>query len=174
MNPTTSGVSPAGDFFISRVFPAPRALVFDAWIDPKRLVRWWGPRDFTNPVCEIDARPGGAYRIVMRSPKGVDYPMCGVFREVIVPQKLVLTMDCSGHPDDWHDLVNPQRDRSKGKPHLELLQTATFDDLGGKTQLTVTTRFETAAIRDAMLNMGMTEGWTESLERLADCVARSE
>jgi uncharacterized protein YndB with AHSA1/START domain len=63
---------------ITRIYDAPRPLVFKAWIDPKHLKRWWGPGVFTNPVCEVDARVGGAWRIVMRSPDGIDYPCGGV------------------------------------------------------------------------------------------------
>lgn len=154
------------DFVISRVFDAPRELVWKAWTEPQHLARWWGPRDFTNPVCVQDVRPGGAYRIVMRSPEGVDYPLTGVYCEIVVPERLVMTIDCSEHPDAWHDLVNPSRNKGK-KPFLEMLQTVTFENLAGKTKLTIRTRFESAAIRDAMLRIGMTEGWSQSLERLA-------
>jgi uncharacterized protein YndB with AHSA1/START domain len=61
---------------ITRIFDAPRDLVFKAWTDPKHMARWWGPMGFTNPICELDARVGGAWRIVMRSPAGIEYP-CG-------------------------------------------------------------------------------------------------
>jgi len=150
-----------------RVFNALRALVFKAWTDPTRMARWWGPHNFTNPVCEMDVRPGGAYRIVMRSPEGVEYPIKGVYREIVEPQRLVMTLDCSEHPAAWHDLVNPNRQKGEGNPAGEMLQTATFEELDGKTTLTIRTRFNSVAIRDAMLKMGMTEGWSQSLERLA-------
>ncbi|HMD55276.1 MAG TPA: SRPBCC domain-containing protein, partial [Phycisphaerae bacterium] len=97
------------DFVITRVLSAPRELVFKAWTDPRHMAQWWGPHHFTNSVCEMDVRPGGAYRIVMRSPDGIEYPINGVFREIAAPERLVMTMDCSEHPDAWHDLVNPQR-----------------------------------------------------------------
>jgi uncharacterized protein YndB with AHSA1/START domain len=67
---------------ILRVFDAPRALVWKAWTDPKMMAQWFGPRGFTNPVCELDVRVGGTLRIVMRGPDGQDYPMIGKFREV--------------------------------------------------------------------------------------------
>jgi hypothetical protein len=70
------------EFVITRVVDAPRELVFKAWIDRRHLAQWWGPKSFTNPVCETDARPGGAYRIVMRSLEGVEYPVKGVYCEV--------------------------------------------------------------------------------------------
>src|SRR5277367_3819372 len=65
------------EFIITREFAAPRKLVFQAWTDPKHLAQWWGPRGFTNPVCEWDVRPGGKIYDVMRGPNGTDYPLGG-------------------------------------------------------------------------------------------------
>ena len=79
---TPSRVSGAPPNLVVRELDAPRALVFQAWTDPAHMARWWGPHNFTNPVCEIDLRAGGAHRIVMRSPDGVDYPIKGVYRGV--------------------------------------------------------------------------------------------
>jgi uncharacterized protein YndB with AHSA1/START domain len=67
---------------MTRVFDAPRELVFKAWTEPERLKRWWGPKGFTNPVCEVDVRPGGAIRIDMRAPDGVVYPLDRLAAEV--------------------------------------------------------------------------------------------
>jgi uncharacterized protein YndB with AHSA1/START domain len=162
----------ADEFLISRLLDAPRALVFRAWTDPKHMAQWWGPHGFTNPVCEMDVRPGGAYRIVMRGADGTDYPITGVYREIVAPERLVMTLDCSEHPEAWHDLVKPNRRKEERNPVGEMLQTVTFEDQGGKTKLTIRTRFNTVAIRDAMVKMGMTEGWTQSLERLEALLAK--
>jgi uncharacterized protein YndB with AHSA1/START domain len=159
------------EFLITRVFDAPRELVFKAWTDPKHLAQWWGPRAFTTPICEMDLRPGGAYRIVMRSADGVDYPIKGVFRQIVEPQRIVMTQDVSGHPEEWYDFLNPGRAKGDYSVPGEMLATVTFDDLGGKTRLTVRTLFKSAAIRDAMLKLGMTEGWSQSLERLSELLA---
>ncbi len=163
------------DFMITRIIDAPRALVFRAWTEPRHLARWWGPRGFTNPVCELDVRPGGAYRIVMRAPppEAVEYPLKGVYREVVEPERLVMTMDCSEHPAAWHDLVKSNRQKGEDNPAGEMLTTVTFEEEGGggKTRVTVRTRFESGAVRDAMLKMGMTEGWSQSLERLGSHLA---
>lgn len=163
----------AQEFVIARSFNAPPDRLFAAWTDPKLLARWWGPHTFTNPVCDLDVRPGGAYRIVMRSPEGVDYPLRGAFREVVRPTRLVLTMDCSEHPAAWHDLVKPDRAEGDNNPAGKMLTTVTFEPLPGHTRLTILTRFESAGIRDAMLKMGMTEGWSQSLERLANLVVNA-
>ena len=161
------------DFVITRIINAPRDLVFKAWTEPRHMARWWGPHDFTNPVCEMDIRPGGAHRIVMRSPEGVEYPIKGVYREVVAPERLVMTLDCTEHPKAWHDLVHPNRKKGEDNPAGEMLSTATFEDLEGKTKLTVRIRFNSVAIRDTMLKTGMNEGWTESLERLAAFVGNT-
>ena len=76
---------------LERVFDAPRELVFKAWTDPKMMARWWGPTYFTNPVCELDARPGGAILIHMTSPDGTAYPMKGTFEEVVPPERLAFS-----------------------------------------------------------------------------------
>ena len=77
---------------IVRLFDAPRALVFAAFTDPVHLARWWGPHGFTNPVCEFDARPGGAFRIHMQAPDGTIHVTQGVVREIVKPERLVFTV----------------------------------------------------------------------------------
>jgi uncharacterized protein YndB with AHSA1/START domain len=170
-NPTTP--PPDREFVITRVFDAPRDLVWKAWTDPKHMAQWWGPHGFTNPVCEMDVRPGGAWRIVMRGPDGALHPAKGVYREVVEPERLVMTINHSELSEEWHDLVNPNRDRAAGKPPLEALSTVTCEEQGDKTKLTIRLRFDSAAVRDALLRIGMSEGWSQSLERLAALVAKS-
>lgn len=140
---------------LTRVFDAPRALVFKAWTEPQRLARWWGPKGFTNPVCEMDVRPGGAIRIVMRAPDGSEYPMTGVFREIVAPERLVFT--------------NVAVDKA-GKPLLEGLTTVSFAEAGGKTTLVLKTRAVAVVAEAARFLDGMEEGWTQSLERLGEAV----
>jgi uncharacterized protein YndB with AHSA1/START domain len=159
------------EFVMTRVFDAPRSLVYRAWTDPQHMARWWGPHHFTNPVCELDVRPGGAFLIVMRGPDGSEFPCRGIYREVSPPARLVYTDDHSGMPDMWHDWVDPSRDKSAAKPALESVTTVTFDDLGGKTRLTLRTLFASVAVRDAMLKIQMAEGWAQSLERLESLLA---
>jgi uncharacterized protein YndB with AHSA1/START domain len=146
-----------GALVLTRVFDAPRALVFRAWTDPKHLAQWWGPKGFTNPVCELDVRPGGALRIVMRAPDGVDYPMTGVFREVVEPARLVFTAIAWG---------------AACKPLLEVLTTATFVERRGRTTLALEARVVKSIPEAAPMLDGMAEGWTQSLDRLAAHVAR--
>jgi uncharacterized protein YndB with AHSA1/START domain len=143
---------------LTRVFAAPRALVFQAWTDPKHLAQWWGPDGFTNPVCEVDARAGGSLRIVMRAPDGAEYPMAGVFHEVVAPERLVFT----NSPVD-----------ANGNPLMEGLTTVTFAESGGKTTMTVHTRARALDPTAAWMLKGMDAGWTQMIERLVAYVARA-
>lgn len=154
------------EYVQTRMFGAPRELVFACWTDPARMAKWWGPHQFTNPVCELDARPGGKWRIVMRGPDGSEHPAFGTFLEVIPPEKLVMSMDHSELSEEWHDRVNPGRDRSKGKPKIAVTMTVLFEEVGGKTKLTIRQSFESAAVLASLLKIGMTQGWAQSLERL--------
>jgi uncharacterized protein YndB with AHSA1/START domain len=140
---------------ITRIIDAPRDLVFKAWTDATHLAQWWGPKGFTNPVCEIDARPGGAMRIVMRAPDGAEYPMTGVFREIVEPERIVFA---SAAVDE------------KGTPVLEALATVTFSAHGDKTKLTVATRAVGLVARADQMLEGMEAGWTQSIDRLEELV----
>lgn len=144
---------------LTRVFAAPRALVFKVWTDPRHVAQWWGPKDFTNPVCEIDARVGGSLRIVMRGPDAAQYPMIGTFREVVAPERLVFTNIAV----DVH-----------GRHLLEGLTTVTFAEHAGGTRLTVHTRAVGLVDYAARMLEGMEAGWTQMIERLEAYVARAE
>src|SRR3989337_2780421 len=79
------------ELVITRLFDAPRELVWKAWTDPKQLMQWWGPKGFTSPVCKQDFRVGGKYLYCMRSPEGKDYWSTGVYREIVAMKKIVCT-----------------------------------------------------------------------------------
>ena len=143
------------EFAIAREIAAPRNLVFSAWTDPELLARWWGPRGFTNPVCEWLARPGKTLHVVMRAPNGVDYPMGGEFREIAAPERLVFT---SGALDE------------KGKMLFEFLHTVAFADKNGRTLLTLVSRvIKTTADANRYIS-GFEAGMIQSLERLAEAL----
>jgi uncharacterized protein YndB with AHSA1/START domain len=136
---------------ITRIFDAPRAVLFRAWTDAAQLAQWWGPKGFTNPVCEIDARIGGALRIHMRGPDGSIYPMKGEIREFVPPERLAFT--------------NIALDEA-GTPILEGFTTVTFADEGGKTRLTLHTRARAVVDKAAGHLQGMEMGWTQSIDKL--------
>jgi uncharacterized protein YndB with AHSA1/START domain len=137
---------------ITRIFDAPRSLVFKAWTDSEHIARWWGPRGFKSDVIKNDLRPGGSYRIHMLGPDG-DHWSQGVYREVVPPERLVMV-------GSWADAQgNPTR------PETTL--TLLFEDLGGKTKLTLHNAvFESVTARD--LHNG---GWTSALDCLAEYLA---
>ncbi len=153
------------EVIFSRVIAAPRARVFKAWTDAMQLGQWWGPNGFTS-VCEMDARPGGTYRVVMRSPEGVEYPLKGTLLEVVESERLAMTMDAEEHPDEWHEMLNQYRLPGEAKHGLKINLAVTFEECDGKTMLAIRSRFESNSDRDAALKMGMAEGWAQSLERL--------
>jgi len=144
------------DLVLTRTFNAPRSLVFKAWTDPARVAQWWGPRGFTNPVCELDVRPGGAMRIHMRGPDGTVYPMAGTYEEIVEPERIVFT----GSALD-----------GRGRPLFEVRHTVIFADHGAKTTLTVTAHVITATPEGAPHLRGQEAGWTQQLERLGACLA---
>ena len=96
-NTDNTGAAAKRVVLISRDIDAPREQVFQAWIDPSQMARWWGPSHFTIPVCEVDARPDGALKIVMRGPDGVDYPMTGKFQAVVKPERISFSAIARDH-----------------------------------------------------------------------------
>lgn len=137
---------------ITRRFNAPRELVFEAWTKPTHLAHWFGPRDFTAPTIEADVRRGGAWRVCIRSPEGVDYWMHGVYRAVEPPARLVFTHVW----EDGHDAAGH-----------ETLVTVTFDDLGEGTRMT----FHKAILVSAAERAVQQIGWSECFDRLGDYIA---
>jgi uncharacterized protein YndB with AHSA1/START domain len=144
------------ELVLTRVFDAPRELVFKVWTDPKHVARWWGPHGFTNPVCELDLRPGGAIRIHMRAPDGTVYPMTGVFQEIVEPERIVF--------------ISAALDAA-GNPVFEVLTTVTFAEQGKKTKQTMRARVIKTTPQAAPYIAGMEQGWTQSLERLTAYLA---
>lgn len=143
----------------TRTFDAPRALVWKVWTDPVHMAAWWGPNDFTNPVCDMDVRLGGALKIDMCSPGGTVYPMTGVFKEITEPERLSFT--CTPLDD-------------KGEAVFEELTTVTFTENGGKTTLHIEARILWKKPEADAYLTGMEEGWSQSLVRLGAQVARAK
>jgi uncharacterized protein YndB with AHSA1/START domain len=152
----------------SRVYDSPRGVLFDMWTRPDLFAQWWGPKDFANATCEMDMRRG-TWHTVMRSPKGVVFPLKGVYREVIQPERIVVTCDLSEYPAEWHDLSQQYRG-TPNKSATELTITVSFEEQGGKTRLIVCNELPSAAEREAYVAMGMETWWNESLDRLAGTV----
>ena len=134
---------------MTRLFDAPRQLVFDAFTNPAHVPHWFGPRGWSVPVCEIDLRPGGSWRYVLSGPEGEEMGMSGVYKEITPPERIVTTESFDDYPG-------------------ESLNTLTLTEEDGKTRYTVTVLYADTETRDAVLASGMSEGAAETLERLAE------
>ena len=141
-------MSQAREFTITRVFNAPRELVFKAWTEPAQLAAWYGPRGVSTPIesIELDLRPGGRWRARMvRDDDGTEFPVGGVYREVVEPERLVFT---------W----------ALDRLGSESLVTITFADHGDKTEMT----FHQAGFATGDESTGVADGWQSAFERLTD------
>jgi uncharacterized protein YndB with AHSA1/START domain len=135
------------EIVVTRVFDAPRDLVFQMWTDPKHIVQWWGPKGFTSTIYEMDVKPGGVWQFVMHGPDGVDYQNKVVYLEIVRPERIV-----------YSHVSGPQ-----------FQMTVTLVEDGGKTRLTAQMLFESAAQRDQVAEkFGAVEGLKQTIGRLQD------
>lgn len=139
---------------MTREFDAPRALVFKAYTDPDLIPRWWGPRHLTTTVDRMDLRPGGGWRFVQRDADGTVHAFHGVYHLVEPPARIVQTFEYEGVPG-----------------HV-LLETVTFEDLGGRTRITTQSVYQSLEDRDGMVASGMESGVVESMDRLEGLLAQ--
>ena len=149
------------EFVMERSFDAPRELVFQAFSACERVARWWGPKGWTLPVCQMDFRPGGVWLYCMRGPAGEEGCGKAVYREIVEPERIVYTdafVDAAGNV-------------LEGMP--EMLITVEFAEHDGKTKLTNRAQFASAADLKATLDMGMVEGLTETWGRLEAYLANA-
>jgi uncharacterized protein YndB with AHSA1/START domain len=149
------------DILITRIFDAPRELVWKAWTDPEHVKRWWGPKNFTAPFVQIDFRVGGKYLSCMRSAEGKEYWSTGVYREIIPQEKIVAT---DSFADEKGNIVPASHYGMTGDWPLELLVTVTFEKQGNKTKFTL--RHEGMPAGDMVKQAE--QGWNESLDKFAD------
>ena len=133
-----------------RMFDAPRELVFNAYTQADILPRWWGPRGYTTRVDALDLRPGGKWRFVQHDPEGNEFAFHGEYLEIVPPERLVATFE-----------FEPQAG------HIAT-ETTTLEDFGSQTKLTAIMRFATQEDRDGMLEAGMEQGATESMDRFEE------
>lgn len=141
------------EIVLTRLFDAPRRLVFDAMTKPEHVKRWWGCLDerYSVPVCEIDLRPGGRWRFVGRGPQG-EVAFYGVYREIAAPERIVFTEIYEPFPD------------------AESVVTSLFTEEDGKTRLTATVMYPSLEVRDMVLKSGMARGAGISYDRLEELV----
>ena len=149
------------DLVITRVFDAPIEQVWKAWTEPERIMRWWGPQDFTAPSCTIDFRVGGKYLFCMRSPEGQDYWSTGVIKEIVPLERLVYTdsfADANGNvvPASHYGM-------SDDFPN-ELVVTVLFEELPGKTKMTL----KHAGFPPGEMKEMAGQGWSTSFDKMAN------
>ena len=137
------------EIVLTRVFDAPRHLVFDAFSKPELLKRWFGPRGWSLVVCEVDLKVGGGFRFVLRGPDGKEMGTRGVFREVVPPERFVAT---ERFDEPWYP--------------GESLVTYVLAEQGGKTILTLTVLYPSREVRDGVIKSGMEKGVAMSYDRL--------
>jgi uncharacterized protein YndB with AHSA1/START domain len=150
---STRTETPPGEPLIvmTRTYDAPRELVWAAMTEPEHVRQWWGGPGFTNPVCEMDVRPGGPWHHVMRFPDGRELEMHFVFLEVDRPRRLV-----------WQHADHGKRTEGPPTTHF----TATLDEVGDRTRCTITARFGSMADREAAVTMGFSRPIEASHDRL--------
>ena len=136
------------EIVMTRVFDAPRDLVFEAHSSCEHLSRWWAPRGYEIAGCEVDFRPEGSWRIVQRGPDGEEYAFRGDYREIVRPERIVWTFEFEGMPGNV------------------FVETMTFEEHDGKTTLASTSVFDSVEARDGMLESGMESGAVETYDRL--------
>ena len=153
--------SAGGELVVTRIFDAPRELIWKAWTDPEHFMRWWGPKDFTAPFCTMDFREGGKYLYSMRSPEGRDYWSTGVYLEIVPLERIVYSdsfSDAEGNvvPATYYDMGTDFP--------LETIVTVTFEDQAGKTKMTLIHAGMPAGQMKEMTGAG----WNESFDKLAE------
>ena len=157
MNPKTAS-SPGLELVLTRVIDASRERLFKAWTT--QLPLWWGPHGMTTPVWEMDLKPGGIFRTVMRAPDGAEYPTKGMFLEVVENERIVFT---DAYDTGWQP-----------SPDIFFTAITTFEALsGGKTKYTARALHWTAENREKHEKMGFYQGWGESLDRLVTLVTNA-
>ena len=160
-----SAVVPTQEITITRVFDAPRELVWKAWTEPEHFMRWWGPKGYTAPVYKVDLRVGAKYLYCMRSPEGQDFWGTGVYREIVPLERIAFT---DSFADAEGNLVPPTHYGFGADFPSELLVIVTFEDYEGKTKLTL----KHVGLPAGELSEQTAAGWNESFDKLADILTQ--
>lgn len=147
------------EFLVERIFNAPRALVWEVWTQAQHLAHWWGPTGWTVPVCTVDFRPGGVWHYCMKSPTGEEAWGKGVYQEIVAPDYFIYKDAFS----DAEGNINPEL------PVMTI--KVVFSEENGRTKVTSTTIFASEADLQATIQMGMEEGFNQTLARLDDYLA---
>jgi uncharacterized protein YndB with AHSA1/START domain len=162
---TQNTVNETERMVVTRVFDAPRELVWKAWTDPKYVMRWWGPKGFTSPVCKMDFRVGGNFLCCMRAPDGQEFWNGGEYHEIVLHEKIVYSMHFS---DPQGNKVDPAHYGIEHEAIDGAQDVIIFEDLGnGQTRLTLIGN----EIMENAKHSGELEGWNQIFDKFAAVVA---
>lgn len=143
------------DIILTRTFDAPRALVFQAYTDPKLIPQWWGPRKYKTIVDRMELKKGGIWRYINRGSDGQEFAFNGVYHEIAAPERLLYTYEFEGMPPGRAGIV-----------------TITFEEQNGKTLLTDKSLFQSVEDRDAVVQSGMEQGAAETFDRFEELLSK--
>jgi uncharacterized protein YndB with AHSA1/START domain len=153
------------DLTLTRTIDAPRALIWQVWTDPEHVKKWWAPKPWTTVACELDLRPGGIFRTVMRSPEGQDYPHVGCFLELVKNEKMV-----------WTNVLGPGYRPAVGESGLDcdmpFTAILTLEEQAGKTKYFVRVLHRDEAGRKKHEEIGFNLGWNQCLDQLIELVGQ--
>ena len=162
---TNNTVNETERMVMTRVFDAPRELVWKAWTDPEYVMQWWGPKGFTSPRCEMDFRVGGKFLCCMKAPDGQEFWNGGEYHEIVPHEKIVSSMYFS---DSKGNKVEPEHYGIEHEAIEDAHDVTLFEDLGnGQTKLT----FIGNETMESARNSGQEEGWKQILDKVADVIA---
>lgn len=154
---TTTEEQHVKELTMTRTFNAKRELVFNMWTKPELFSKWYGPKGFTIPVCDIDLRPGGEFQVEMKAPNGKSYPHKGIYHEVTPPEKLVFSLP--SHFDD------------NGQPQVEMLNSVIFTEEDGKTTINFQIT-EVKTIPGVVPLKGLDFAWGQSFDKLGEVIEK--
>ena len=155
------------DLVITRIFAAPRDLVFKVWTEPKHILNWWGPKGFTAPVCKVDLRPGGEFLYCMEAPDGKQYWNKGVFHEIVRPEKTTSSIYFS---DEKGNIVESSFYGMKDFPY-EMRDVVTFEVIDGDSTMLTLRRNHSVSLAE---RFGEVQGWNQSLDKFTEELAASK
>jgi len=159
------------DLTLRRTIDAPSALIWKVWTDPKHVKEWWAPAPWTTTECDLDLRPGGIFRTVMRSPEGQEYPHVGCFLELVENEKMVFT---TALEPGYRPAGNSHNDEGKGQTldciNVQFTAILTLDERAGRTNYLIRVLHKDEADRRKHEEMGFHQGWNQCLDQLIQVV----
>jgi uncharacterized protein YndB with AHSA1/START domain len=161
------------DLTLRRTIDAPRALIWKVWTDPEQVKEWWAPAPWTTTECDLELRPGGIFRTVMRSPEGQEYPHVGCFLELVENEKMVFTTALEpGYRPAGDARKSEAKDPALDCGDVQFTAILTLEERAGRTNYLVRVLHKDEADRRKHEEMGFHQGWNQCLDQLVGVVSR--